>query len=123
MQFTTLVATVATLAIGGNAAAVPRDGARLAQFRVFGADGCSALNYGFYTVDQSDAGACKQFISPTSVTSLNLEQLKLPAAQGCTVYIYTDSDCSEGKRATSVNVCNNPEAPGETWNSWEISCE
>lgn len=84
MQFTTLVATVATLAIGGNAAAVPRDGARLAQFRVFGADGCSALNYGFYTVDQSDAGACKQFISPTSVTSLNLEQLKLPAAQGCT---------------------------------------
>ncbi|KAI1109667.1 hypothetical protein F5Y14DRAFT_431822 [Nemania sp. NC0429] len=123
MQFTTLLAAVATLAVGSNAAVMRRDGARLAQFRVFGAEGCSARNYGFYTVDQSDAGTCKQFISPTSVTSLNLEQLKLPAAQGCTVYIYTDSNCAEGKHATSVNVCNNPEAPGQTWNSWEISCE
>lgn len=84
MQFITLISAVATLAVGSRAAAMPRDGARLAQFRVFGAEGCSALNDGFYTVDQSDAGACKQFISPTSVASLNLEQLKLPAANGCT---------------------------------------
>ncbi|KAI1158050.1 hypothetical protein F5B18DRAFT_657061 [Nemania serpens] len=123
MQFITLISAVATLAVGSRAAAMPRDGARLAQFRVFGAEGCSALNDGFYTVDQSDAGACKQFISPTSVASLNLEQLKLPAANGCTVYIYTDSNCAVGKHATTVNVCNNPEAAGETWNSWEISCE
>ncbi|KAI1183208.1 hypothetical protein F5B17DRAFT_146243 [Nemania serpens] len=123
MQLINLIAIVATLAIGSNAAAMRRDGARLAQFRVFGAKGCSALNDGFYTVDQSDAGSCKQFTSPPSVASLNLEQLKLPAADGCTVYIYTDKNCSEGKHATSVNVCNNPAAPGETWNSWEISCE
>lgn len=84
MQLINLIAIVATLAIGSNAAAMRRDGARLAQFRVFGAKGCSALNDGFYTVDQSDAGSCKQFTSPPSVASLNLEQLKLPAADGCT---------------------------------------
>ncbi|KAJ8111775.1 hypothetical protein ONZ43_g5544 [Nemania bipapillata] len=123
MQFTTLISTIAALAIGTNAAAVPRDGARLAQFRVFGADGCSALNYGFYTVDQSDAGACHELVNdPTPVSSVNLEALNMPAASGCTISIYTDKACSQGERDMAVNVCNNPAAAGETWASWKISC-
>ncbi|KAI1130010.1 hypothetical protein F5Y10DRAFT_138884 [Nemania abortiva] len=123
MQFTTLIATVATLAIGTNAAALRRDGARLAQFRVFGAEGCSALNDGFYTVDESDAGTCHTFVGDDeAVASLNLEVLNSPAADGCTLYIYTDDACSQGQRATSVNVCNNPATTGETWNSWQITC-
>ncbi len=85
MQFATLLTAVATIAIGAaDAAAIRRDGARLAQFRVFGADGCSALNYGFYTVDQSDIGVCNTLTTdPTAVTSVNLEHLESPAADGC----------------------------------------
>ncbi|KAI8624918.1 hypothetical protein F5Y19DRAFT_282097 [Xylariaceae sp. FL1651] len=123
MQFTTLIAAAATLALGANAAAIRRDGARLAQFRVFGAEGCSALNYGFYTVDESDVGLCKGITNvPTAVTSLNLEGLYAPAANGCNFYIYTDTDCSAGRRSISVDVCNNPLNPGDTWGSWQISC-
>ena len=54
MQFITFIAAATALAFGANANVIPRDGSRLGQFRVFGADGCSDLNYGFYTVDQSD---------------------------------------------------------------------
>ncbi|RWA04849.1 hypothetical protein EKO27_g10251 [Xylaria grammica] len=97
--------------------------ARLAQFRVFGAEGCSALNYGFYTVDQSDVGVCNALTTdPSAVTSVNLEVLYSPAADGCNVYIYSDKNCTAGKQATAVNVCSNPEEEGETYGSWQISC-
>ncbi|KAI8951775.1 hypothetical protein F4801DRAFT_543401 [Xylaria longipes] len=122
MQFTALIAAVSALAIGTNAAAIPRDGARLAQFRVFGADGCSALNYGFYTVDQSDVGTCHSLTTdPTAVVSVNLEHLEAVAA-GCSLNIFTDTNCSEGERATTVNACANPAEAGETWGSWSITC-
>ena len=71
MQFTTLIAAVSALAVGTNAVAIPRDGARLAQFRVFGADGCSALNYGFYTVDESDVGTCHELTDNVSSVRLH----------------------------------------------------
>ncbi|KAI0118292.1 hypothetical protein GGR51DRAFT_210071 [Nemania sp. FL0031] len=123
MQFTTLLAAATTLAIGTSAAAIRRDGARLAQFRVFGAEGCSAFNDGFYTVDQSDAGTCHSFVGDSDVVaSLNLEVLTTPAADGCTLSIYTDDACTQGERATVVNVCNNPDTTGESWNSWKITC-
>ncbi|KAI0878014.1 hypothetical protein GGS24DRAFT_445055 [Hypoxylon argillaceum] len=123
MQFTTLISAIATLAAGTNAAAVPRDGARLAQFRVFGADGCSALNDGFYTVDQSDVGACHVLTTePTGISSVSLEALNMPAAAGCTLYIYSDTSCLEGQTATAVGVCTNPTNVGQTWGSWAIDC-
>ncbi|KAI1181202.1 hypothetical protein F4777DRAFT_526303 [Nemania sp. FL0916] len=120
MQFTTLVAAVATLAVGTNAAAVPRDGARLAQFRVFGAEGCSALNYGFYTVDESDVGTCKDLANnPTPVISVHLEALY---SGTCAVEIYSDANCSEGTKALTKDACSNPDTAGETWGSWKIVC-
>ncbi|GAW16457.1 hypothetical protein ANO14919_058860 [Xylariales sp. No.14919] len=123
MQFATLLTVAASLAVSTNAAAIRRDGARLAQFRVFGAEGCSALNYGFYTVDQSDVGVCNALTTdPSAVTSVNLEVLYSPAADGCNVYIYSDKNCTAGKQATAVNVCSNPEEEGETYGSWQISC-
>ncbi|GAP92438.1 hypothetical protein SAMD00023353_7900190 [Rosellinia necatrix] len=123
MQFAALLATAATLAVSANAAALRRSGARLAQFRIFGAEGCHDLNYGFYTVDESDAGNCHELSnSPTAVTSVNVEYLNLPLADGCTVQIYTDNACSEGQRDTKLNVCNNPAATGETFGSWGIVC-
>ncbi|KAI1741980.1 hypothetical protein F4680DRAFT_414075 [Xylaria scruposa] len=119
MQFTTLIAAVSALAVGTSAVAIPRDGARLAQFRVFGAEGCSALNYGFYTVDQSDVGTCHELTD--NVSSVNLESLTT-AAEGCSVNIFTDKNCSEGERATTLNVCTNPTVAGQIWGSWSITC-
>ncbi|KAI0968857.1 hypothetical protein F4678DRAFT_441628 [Xylaria arbuscula] len=124
MQFATLITAVATMAFStANAAAIPRDGARLAQFRVFGADGCSALNYGFYTVDQSDVGVCNALTTdPSAVTSVNLEVLNSPAADGCSLFIYTDKNCTAGKTATTVDVCTNVPQTDDTWSTWQILC-
>ncbi|KAI1425196.1 hypothetical protein F5Y12DRAFT_389831 [Xylaria sp. FL1777] len=124
MQFSTLIAAIATVAIGTtDAAAIRRDGARLAQFRVFGADGCSALNYGFYTVDQSDVGTCNSLTTdPSAVISVHLEALYPPAADGCTVSVFTDTACTTGQTAISVDACTNIPVAGENWSSWQITC-
>ncbi|XDG07776.1 hypothetical protein ABKA04_007391 [Annulohypoxylon sp. FPYF3050] len=125
MQFTTFIAAAAAFAFGASATAIPRDGARLAQFRVFGADGCSDLNYGFYTVDQSDANACHEFTGipeGPGVNSVNLEAMYSPAADGCTVYVYTNNACSSGRTALSVSTCSNVPPPNANWASWEIDC-
>ncbi|KAI1400670.1 hypothetical protein F4819DRAFT_487363 [Hypoxylon fuscum] len=124
MQFTTMIAAFAALAMGNAAAIERRDGARLAQFRVFGAAGCHDLNYGFYTVDQSDADTCKSFpnIPDTGVKSLNLEALNAPAANGCNFYIYTGADCSGTRRSIPVQSCQELPAGSEEWAAWEISC-
>ncbi|KAI0403902.1 hypothetical protein F4802DRAFT_607846 [Xylaria palmicola] len=121
MQFTTLIATVAALAVGTHAAAIPRDGPRLAQFRVFGAAGCSELNYGFYTVDESDAGTCNALTNdPTAVSSVNLEHVSLPAGEGYSLFVYTDEGCSAGERAVSLNVCADVKDDGAAWKAWKI---
>ncbi|KAI1348817.1 hypothetical protein F5Y01DRAFT_290874 [Xylaria sp. FL0043] len=125
MQFATLIAAVATMAIStaDAAAMIRRDGARLAQFRVFGAEGCSALNYGFYTVDQSDVGICNTLTTdPSAVTSVHLEQLTSPAADGCSLFVYTDKNCTTGKTATSVDACTNVAAAGDVFSTWQILC-
>ncbi|KAI0428353.1 hypothetical protein F5Y09DRAFT_289002 [Xylaria sp. FL1042] len=125
MQFATLIAAVATMAIStaDAAAMIRRDGARLAQFRVFGAEGCSALNYGFYTVDQSDVGACNTLTTdPSAVTSVHLEQLTSPAADGCSLFVYTDKNCTTGKTATSVAACTNVADAGDVFSTWQILC-
>ncbi|KAI1765756.1 hypothetical protein GGR53DRAFT_250892 [Hypoxylon sp. FL1150] len=124
MQFTSIVLAVATtLAASSSAAVLPRDGARLAQFRVYGAAGCSDLNYGFYTVDQSDDKTCKTFANvPTDIKSLNLEALYSPAANGCSFYIYTSEDCTTGRRAIPVQSCQELPADATEWGSWQIYC-
>ncbi|KAI1506277.1 hypothetical protein F5X99DRAFT_404328 [Biscogniauxia marginata] len=127
MQFTTILATAAALVLGANGGVVPRDGARLAQFRIFGEEGCSALNYGFWTVDESDTNICKGLNPPagTVVKSIELEAMNFPAANGCTFFIYTDAECGTGRRAlggSNVGSCNNPLQEGETWGSWQFFC-
>ncbi|KAI1818584.1 hypothetical protein GGS20DRAFT_527711 [Poronia punctata] len=122
MQLTTLLlATTAT--VFANAAAItPRSGARLAQFRIFGAEGCHDLNGGFYLADTSDAEECKLLEADPKVVSVNLEQLYQAVAGACTVSIYTDEKCSTGKTDTAINVCKNaPDA--KVWKSWKISCK
>ncbi|KAI1778893.1 hypothetical protein F4818DRAFT_232174 [Hypoxylon cercidicola] len=123
MQFTSIVVFAAAFAASASAAVLPRDGARLAQFRVFGAEGCSDLNYGFYTVDESDANTCKTFVNvPTAVKSLNLEAMYSPAADGCSFFIYTSEDCGAGRRSIPVQSCQEIPAGASEWGSWQISC-
>lgn len=86
MQFTTIIAAVSALAASAHAAAIQRDGARLAQFRIFGAAGCDELNQGFFTVDRSDVDTCHSLVDTvpeTGIVSLNLEGWQETAA-GCT---------------------------------------
>ncbi|KAI1417349.1 hypothetical protein F5Y13DRAFT_152568 [Hypoxylon sp. FL1857] len=123
MQFTSFLAAAATLAFGANAAAIAeRDGARLAQFRVYGATGCHDLNMGFYTVDASDLNTCKTFTGTSGpVKSLNLEAQYSPAADGCTFFIYSDAACTSGRRAIGVDSCQ--DGPNDsTWGSWQMFC-
>ncbi|KAI1821407.1 hypothetical protein F4861DRAFT_468850 [Xylaria intraflava] len=118
MQFTTLIVAISTLAMGTSAAAIRRDGARLAQFRIFGTEGCSEENLGFYTVDQSDAGICNQLADhPVSV---HLEVFN-PAAQGCVLDIFTNTNCTAGQRQISLDLCSDADA-GQSWESWKITC-
>ncbi|KAI0837903.1 hypothetical protein F5Y06DRAFT_296903 [Hypoxylon sp. FL0890] len=123
MQFTNLLAAAAALAFSANASPIgERDGARLAQFRVYGADGCHDLNMGFYTVDASDSNTCKTFTGTTGpVKSLNLEAQYSPAANGCIFFIYTDETCTAGRRAIGVDSCQDGPDNG-TWGSWQIFC-
>ncbi|KAI2615005.1 hypothetical protein GGR54DRAFT_314405 [Hypoxylon sp. NC1633] len=121
MQFTTFLAAAAALAMGTNAAAIKRDGARMGQFRIFGADGCKELNDGFYTVDESDKNTCYA-LTGTVVKSLTLEALNYPAANGCSFFIYTDAACGAGRRSLETQVCNDVPAPAVGWGSWQLFC-
>jgi hypothetical protein len=89
MQFATLLASVSALAVGTNAAAVPRQIIYdLAQFRVFGAAGCSDLNYGFFSIDSTMVNQCNSFApidANTPYVSLELQFADDPTftADGC----------------------------------------
>ncbi|KAI1137414.1 hypothetical protein F5Y05DRAFT_413971 [Hypoxylon sp. FL0543] len=122
MQFTSILAAAAALAFGANAAAIgERDGARMAQFRIYGATGCHDQNLGFYTVDASDTNTCKTFTGAgEAVKSLNLEAQYAPA-NGCSFFIYTDGACTSGRRAIGVNSCQDGPDAG-TWGSWQLFC-
>ncbi|KAI5860639.1 hypothetical protein GGS23DRAFT_599162 [Durotheca rogersii] len=88
MRFASIaVGAAALLAAGTDAAVLRRDGPRLAQIRAFGAEGCHNLNYGFYTIDQSDANTCHTFVGLPEgavANSVKLEAVYSPAANGCT---------------------------------------
>ncbi|RYO80727.1 hypothetical protein DL766_009265 [Monosporascus sp. MC13-8B] len=132
MQPTTLFLAASTALVAGAAdgAAIQqqRDGARLAQFRVWGASGCGELNQGYFKVEESDVGACHNltaYVPRPGARSAMLEQLYYPAAEGCSLGIFTDETCSGGRRALlSLHACE--DAPVEegsgTWGSWQVLC-
>ncbi|KAI1103206.1 hypothetical protein F4804DRAFT_236919 [Jackrogersella minutella] len=125
MQFSTIFTAIAALALGANAGVIPRDGARLGQFRIFGAEGCSALNYGFYTVDASDANTCHSFQGlpeGPAVQAVLLEALNSPAADGCTFSVYTDDACAANAQSPAVGVCDDVPVTSNAFLSWKIEC-
>jgi hypothetical protein len=88
MQFIILVATAIVSAVGANAAVVARSGARLAQFRIFGVEGCHDINDGFYLVDTSDVNNCNLLEADPQVVSVNLEVLYTTVPGACTGEFY-----------------------------------
>ena len=131
MQLSALLfpAFVALVARTTDAAAIHRrDGARMAQFRVWSAGGCGELNQGYFKVDESDVGTCQNltaYVPSPGAKSAMLEQLYYPAAEGCSVSIFTDEMCSDGRRAlSSIRACE--DAPVEegrgSWGSWQVLC-
>ncbi|RYP41440.1 hypothetical protein DL767_001078 [Monosporascus sp. MG133] len=112
-----------------DAAAIhERDGARIAQFRVWSASGCGELNQGYFKAEESDVGTCHNltaYVPSPGVKSTMLEQLYYPAAEGCSLGVFTDEMCSDGRRELlSIRACE--DAPVEEgrgiWASWQVLC-
>ncbi|RYP48728.1 hypothetical protein DL768_005448 [Monosporascus sp. mg162] len=105
-----------------------RDGARIGQFRVWSASGCDELNQGYFKVEESDVGMCQNltaYIPSPGVKSAMLEQLYYPAAEGCSVDVFTDEMCSDGRRGlSSIRTCEDApvEEGRDTWSSWQVLC-
>ncbi|CAM1505189.1 Fc.00g108260.m01.CDS01 [Cosmosporella sp. VM-42] len=115
MQFTTILASIATLAIGADAAAVKRD-THVADFRIYGEKGCDMLNLGVWTVLDTDfyPNECKT-LKNNVVKSLSLGDIN----NGCTMYIYSDEKCSVARRAITPEACHDAEV---VWGSWSMQC-
>ncbi|RYP84851.1 hypothetical protein DL770_005144 [Monosporascus sp. CRB-9-2] len=112
-----------------DAAAIhQRDGARMAQFRVWSASGCGELNQGYFKVEESDVGVCNNltaYVPSPGIKSAMLEQLYYPAAEGCSLDIFTDELCSDGRRALlSLRACEDApvEEGRDIWGSWQVLC-
>src|SRR5687767_6692889 len=99
MQPTTLFFAAFTALVAGttDAAAIQqqRDGARIGQFRVWSASGCSKLNQGYFKVEESDVGACHNltaYVPSPGAKSAMLEFLFYPAAEGCSRKLSPNED-------------------------------
>ncbi|RYP87823.1 hypothetical protein DL769_000415 [Monosporascus sp. CRB-8-3] len=130
MQLSALffAAFAALVARTTDAAAIrQRDGARMAQFRVWSAGGCGELNQGYFKVEESDVGLCQNltaYVPSPGVKSVMLEHLYYPAAEGCSVGVFTDEMCSDSRRALAIHACEDApvEEGRDTWRSWQVLC-
>ncbi|KAI0125503.1 hypothetical protein BJ170DRAFT_734373 [Xylariales sp. AK1849] len=115
MHFTT-IATIASLALGSNAAVLGQRQGALAQFRTFSGTDCFTGNNGFTQVWPETLDTCSTF-GGDSVYSVILEQI----SNGCTTYLYDDPGCTAGRRAIPTDQCmvNEGEAP---WLGWMVHC-
>jgi hypothetical protein len=80
MQFFTVFAAAATLIAGSNALFIPRN-IHVADFRLYGAEGCHDVNLGVWTVIDDDFknGECKS-LGDDETFSLSLTDIN----KGCT---------------------------------------
>ncbi|KAH8653765.1 hypothetical protein BX600DRAFT_471610 [Xylariales sp. PMI_506] len=137
MHFTTISAAIVALAATSCSASVlptKRSDALIAQFRVFSAAGCSDLNEGFFTVDQTQTNICTSlapYETNTPFVSIELQGISTPpgstAAEGCELFLYSDTACSQDVTAAPLNACQNaavvqPGATVPTWNSYFFAC-
>ncbi|KAI1089357.1 hypothetical protein F5B19DRAFT_379755 [Rostrohypoxylon terebratum] len=122
MQFTTFIVAAAALALGVSADGPPHPIPRLAQFRVFGAVGCSDLNYGFYTVEPSEVNTCNKFKNVPEGPGVKAVSLEVVYKPECKVRVYTDDNCTAGTTALSPSTCSEVSPRNPSWVSWKVEC-
>ncbi|KAG6009547.1 hypothetical protein E4U21_002183 [Claviceps maximensis] len=108
---------VGIAALAGATHALAIRNKHVADFRLFGEQGCSRQNQGIWTVIDEDfrPNECKSLGGslPRSIRNVDVNR-------GCTLSFYSDDACS----ATSKREC----APGQCcdsaqgWRSWSMVC-
>ncbi|KAL6909116.1 hypothetical protein GGI43DRAFT_379928 [Trichoderma evansii] len=120
MRFFTVFATAATLIAGSNALFIPRN-IHVADFRLYGAEGCVEENLGVWTVIDDDFknGECKSLNDEEDGAvphSLSLTDINA----GCTLTAYTDLKCTEGKTVLSPGQCSDNKVG---FQAWSMTCD
>ncbi|KAJ4394273.1 hypothetical protein N0V93_003490 [Gnomoniopsis smithogilvyi] len=109
---------ITALVLGTTAATVPRQSdPHIVDFRTYGVAGCFDENQGVYTYLQSDENICRTFVD-SQIGSI----FTLDITDGCFLYAYTDTACTEDQITVPVGIenCYNSTAAGLS--SYEIVC-
>ncbi|KAJ5635688.1 uncharacterized protein N7484_009001 [Penicillium longicatenatum] len=116
MHFTTLVASIAALAMSVSAAPSPATPAntRYVQLRLYGEPGCSAQNLGELGVYGNYVNSCQSF-GDNDVKSVSFEM----AIKNCTVRVYTGDSCDVGGQDVALNTCHGGD---DEIHSYEVFC-
>ncbi|OAA67929.1 hypothetical protein SPI_00124 [Niveomyces insectorum RCEF 264] len=123
MQFSLAAAAVAVLVAASTTMAGPipapdahapavlssRNDPHEADFRTFGAPGCSAENQGIYTLTLSNTDQCQPFADPIG-SVLVVDNL-------CTLTVYDDAACSQASKVLPTKACQDG-----TWKSYKLTC-
>ncbi|KAG5993172.1 hypothetical protein E4U54_003459 [Claviceps lovelessii] len=105
------------VALAGAAHALTIRNRHVADFRLFGEQGCSKQNQGIWTVIDLDfrPNECKSLGTslPRSIRNVDINR-------GCQLSFYTDDACS----ALSKRVCGQGECcnSAEGWRAWSMVC-
>lgn len=134
MQISTIIASIAALAMSARAAPAPATYTRYAQLRLYGEPGCSAQNLGELGI--YDINQCKSFGDTDVIRSVSFE-VNTP---GCTrksfhclvfikksnpdrylVHVYNDVTCHLNDHVvTTVGECL---AGDKSYGSYELRCD
>ncbi|KAK2598090.1 hypothetical protein QQS21_005801 [Conoideocrella luteorostrata] len=114
MHANVLIAAVVALATSTSALTIRNK--HVADFRLFGEEGCYKKNEGVWTVIDDDfkPNECKSLDGNPAKSILNID-----TNQGCTFSLYSDEACSAGKKDCQPGECCNN---GQDWKAWSMVC-
>ncbi|KAJ3456203.1 hypothetical protein MRS44_016226 [Fusarium solani] len=119
MHFTTIVASIAALAMGASAAPASGPYDPFAQVRLYPQSDCEQPNVGYVSVRRSGINKCGQLDGTYTIKSLNIEQIT-ENAKGCTLYTFSDVSCKEDRQEVSVGSCH---TGAKQYGSYLLSCK
>ncbi|KAI8649758.1 hypothetical protein NCS55_01438700 [Fusarium keratoplasticum] len=119
MYFTTIVASVAALAVGASAAPAPGPNDRYVQIRLHPQPDCEQPNVGQLSLRGSEVDKCGRLDDTYTIRSLNIEQIT-ENAEGCQLYVFSDVSCKSDRQAVSAGQCH---TGGKQYGSYLLSCK